>query len=284
MASSKGSPGPHDRRNPRTQCIKLTRLRKRCKRDAIGTTKLCKAHKALAELEAAGTPNEDRAGNLGGSVYPEPEPADLVKAGIHTSVVKQSKQRMSAFVITEQSRQALDRLGARYDPQLDPKRVLLDNVEAAWRQRQIWEQMLAAIPDDDWQFLGQTPIPGVPQSAKGARIEVIQKFLSEATKVSMRSSKLAIDAGIEERLVRLAEEQSALIADTVRAGIIAGIAALARLGMISEADQAAATDAAIGSAATHLRQLASGEGGPASGTQRSTPEIYEGIAHEVKAS
>jgi hypothetical protein len=105
------------------------------------------------------------------------------------------------------------------------------------------------------------------ESAKGARIETIQRFLTEATKTAARTSKLAIDAGIEERLVRLAEEQSALIADTVRAGLIAGIGSL----RLSPAAEAAAIAAAVGQAATHLRALAAGQG----------TEVYEGIAVKV---
>jgi hypothetical protein len=115
--------------------------------------------------------------------------------------------------------------------------------------------------------VGKVPIPGQLDSARGARIETIQRFLTEATKTAARTSKLAIDAGIEERLVRLAEEQSALIADTVRAGVIAGIGTL----RLSPQAEAAAIEAALGQAATHLRALAAGQSG----------QIIEGIAVEL---
>lgn len=308
MASSRNRPGPHDRKvdpetglpRPKPKCVQLTRLGKRCKRDEVGKgVHLCKTHDSLAKANMAAsqhsTPEDaptrtrqrdrrrqqvaDQGGDPDLDSGPSPEPSDLVVAGV-TSAAK--RKAATTFVINQQARDALRRLGKNPDPALDPKRVLLDNVESAWRQRQVWEQMLMAIPEEDWSSLGQTPIPGVPGTSKGARIEVIQKFLLEATKVSTRTSKLALDAGIEDRLVRLAEEQSALIADTVRSGILAGIAALFRLGIISEADQAAANEAAIGSAANHLRQLASGEGQNEQGvTRRAEPEIYEGIAEDM---
>lgn len=177
-----------------------------------------------------------------------------------------AKASASRFVLNEQSRDALRRLG-QPDNVTDPKQALMDTVRSAWRQRQVWEAMLNAIPEEDWSHVGEVPIPGVPYTAIGARIEIIQKNLGEATKTAARSSKLAIDAGIEERLVRLAEEQAALIADTVRAGLIAGIGAL----HLSPAAEQAAIEMAVGQAATHLRALAAGDG-----------MIFEGIAEEVK--
>lgn len=176
------------------------------------------------------------------------------------------KGAASSFVLSEQAKHALSRLGV--DPgRADPKVLLLDVVRSSWQQAQVWEAMLASVPPSDWAFVGKVPIPGNMESAKGARIETIQRFLTEATKTAARTSKLAIDAGIEERLVRLAEEQSALIADTVRAGLIAGIGSL----RLSPAAEAAAIAAAVGQAATHLRALAAGQG----------TEVYEGIAVKV---
>jgi hypothetical protein len=132
--------------------------------------------------------------------------------------------------------------------------------------------MLASVPEDDWSQVGTVPIPGLLSSQRGSRIEVIQKNLSEATKVAARMSKLAIDAGIEERLVRLAEEQSALIADTVRAGVIAAIGALEAQGLISPAMASQAQEAALVSAATHLRLLAAGN-----------EDIIDGSAEDISA-
>lgn len=249
VASSKGSPGPHDRRRPRTQCIKITSFGKRCRRFAVGQTKLCKGHANQAAAEAAGEPT---AGQL--ATPPDPTVGDMTTGGIVTSV---QKRGLAKFVINEQARQALKRLG-QPDPSTDPRRTLLEAVASAHNQRLVWEQMLAEVPEADWAMLGVTPIPGSSLSATGARIEAIQKFLGEATKSAARISKLAIDAGIEERLVRLAEEQSAMIADTVKAGIMAAFAVFIRELRLSKADQDRVLGLALGDAATHLRQLEAG--------------------------
>lgn len=172
----------------------------------------------------------------------------------------------SKFVLNQQATAALKELGKPLGHS-DPKITLLDVVRSAWQQAQVWEAMLASVPTEDWEHVGKVPVPGSLPSAKGARIETIQRFLTEATKTAARTSKLAIDAGIEERLVRLAEEQSALIADTVRAGLIAGIASLG----LSSVAEALALQAAVGQAATHLRALAAGQ----------SDEIIEGIAVQV---
>lgn len=245
MASSKGSPGPFDRLPgvPRKQCIRQTKSGRRCKRWATRGSKLCRGHRDDFILD--------------------PPPEATARGGLTRRV----RASVSGFVLRQQAREALAKLG-QPNQMHDPKQVLLDTVMSAHRQRQIWESMLQAIPDEDWTHLGEVPIPGLRSSAIGPRIEVIQKFLEETTKTAARASKLAIDAGIEERLVRLAEEQSALIADTVRAGIVAAIGTL----RLSPQAEAKAIEAALGAASTHLRALAAGDG-----------QIIEGIAEEVHA-
>lgn len=250
MASSKNSPGPHDRPPgvPRQRCIKLTRGNQRCTKWATVGSKLCKSH-----LEGA------RTGPL--------EPEDAARRMVTKALTFDQRQAVSTFVLNEQAKAALQRLGLQVG-RTDPKVTLLDAVRSSWQQAQVWEAMMASVPPEDWEQVGKVPIPGSLDSARGARIETIQRFLTESTKVAARTSKLAIDAGIEERLVRLAEEQSALIADTVRAGLIAGIGSL----RLSASAEAAAIEMAIGQAATHLRALAAGQPG----------EIYEGIAVRVE--
>lgn len=243
MASSKNSPGPRDRNpnNPRERCKQITRLGKRCQRWAARGG-LCKYH--INVLKGAHTP-------------PDPTVHDELKAGEASKlrsqlekagVGKPGRTSYTQFIVSEQARAALKRLGApNPDGITDPKRILLDSVESAWRQRQLWEALMAAVPEEDFAWLG-SDLP------KGARIEIIQKQLLETTKVAARASKLAIDAGIEERIVRLAEEQAALIADTVRTGVVAAIGSL---GLSAHAEKVA-LEAALQSAGTHLRKLAAG--------------------------
>lgn len=288
MASSKNSPGPHDRRPladgtipPRKHCKALNRFGKPCKRWATSGSGLCRFHLNVESVQT-----------------PDPAPSDVVRAGISTGVVKKARaagekaapksnywQSRTDQVVTRQAKDALTRLRIPLPPgeRVDPKMVLLDSVNSSWRQRQVWEAMLAAIPDEDWAHVGEVPIAGIPSSTIGARIETIQKHLTEATKIASRISKLAIDAGIEERLVRIAEEQSALIADTVRAGLIAGVAALAKEGLISPAAEKAAIEAALGAAGSHLRQLAAGinpDGSPLT-TDDPDKALIEGSFKEV---
>lgn len=274
MPSSKSSPGPHDRdpNKPRQQCIAINRFNgKRCRRWATqGRTKLCRLHFAKAKNDPAyaeavtkpvtkgakGTAGSSTGIQEGPGGGPDPSPGDSVRAGVSMNLKKQSKSA-TALVISAQSKAALAKLGQPYDPSAtrqDPKEVLLALVASAWQQAQVWQAMLATVPDADWAKVGMTPVPGDPVSSKGARIEAIQKFLGEATKTAARISKMAVDAGIEERLVRIAEEQQALIADTVRAGLIAGIAQL----HLNPQAEKAAIEAALGSAANHLRRLAAG--------------------------
>jgi len=240
---------PHARRPglARQRCIKLTSAGHRCTRGATTGAKLCKQH--LAEVQPYAL-----------------EPGQVARRNTVRAVSAAQRNNLSAFVLNTQATQALDRLGIDIG-RADPKVILLDAVRSSWQQAQVWEGMLASVPPEDWAYVGKVPVPGNMESARGARIETIQRFLTEATKVASRTSKLAIDAGIEERLVRLAEEQSALIADTVRAGLIAGIGSL----HLSAQAEAAAIAAAIGQAATHLRALAAGAGG----------EVYDGIAVRV---
>lgn len=244
MASSRNSPGPRERAIgvERQKCIKITFHGTRCKRWATRGSKLCRGHREEIILD------------------PPPE------ARVRGNVTRKVKSSITGFVIGQQARSALAKLGVR-DAGSDPKSTLLDMVRSSHQQALVWEAMLNSVPDEDWAAIGQVPIPGLIATAKGARIETIQRFLGEATKSAARASKLAIDAGIEERIVKLAEEQSALIADTVRAGLIAGIGAL----HLSPEAEAAAISSAVGSAAHHLRALAAGG-----------QEILDGVAVKVE--
>lgn len=309
MASSRNSPGPHDRRvDPQTgelpdkpKCIKITKLGRRCTRDAIGRSKLCKSHKAIADNQAAlaeerkrpwadNETNNARRKTSAAKFGPDaptgkasPTPTGIMRGGITTQVKKEGKRRaLGNFVINEQARAALAKLGnPNAKTATDPRQTLLDTVASAWRQQQVWEQMLALVPEEDWAFVGMTPVPGSQNSAKGARIEAIQKYLGEATKSAARISKLAIDAGIEERLVRLAEEQSAMIADTVKAGILAAMAALVRELRLSVPVQDRIYAEAIGAAATHLRLLEAGIAGDQELPPAATATTVEGEFTEV---
>lgn len=295
-SSTKKSIYPHARSpeaGPRSQCIAINRVNgKRCRRLVTkGRAKLCRLHLAMVRA------NPELEGDLTSGPQPKPKltPAQQVKAdrltgsegsdrpieaavkrGITTSLTRRHKSA-TQLVLTANAKNALRKLGQPYDPSAqrqDPKEVLLGLVASAWLQQQVWAAMLDAIPNEDWQWIGVTPIPGNQATSKGVRIEQIQKLLGDATQRAARISKMAIDAGIEERLVRLAEEQQALIADTVRAGLIAAMAGFVQQLHLTKAQEAQALDAALGAAANHLRRLASG----------APPEVIDGVATVIDKS
>lgn len=249
-----------------TQCVYVNpRTGHRCVRRPFNPqTNLCRFHYEVV--------NEDRDASRGQGPQDGPVPSkiDLTKAAL-TNDVRRKGKSASSWILNEQAKNALIKLGnPMLDPVSDPKVVLMGMVNSAWRQVQVWEAMLASTPEEDFALIGQPPIPGSMASSKGARIEALQRMLLESTKVAARTSKLAIDAGIEERLVKLAEEQANLIADTVRSGILIALAAVAKEFGLGDAFKARANDIALSTAAGHLRVLAAGG-----------PEIVEGIAHVV---
>lgn len=253
---------------PRTRCIRIAPTTKtRCKYYSYNPrSRLCKTHEDEALIASGLKPRHEK--------DPAKVAAKVAEAQV-TKIVKSTARNVSNFVITQQARDALATLGSPYATRMDrdPKRILLDAVRSAHDQRLVWEAMLASIPEEDWAMIGTPGLPGSIDLSKGVRIEKISQFLQEATKSAARISKLALDAGIEERLVHLAEEQSALIADTVRAGVLAAIDALLKQGTLTPAGAELAKSQALGAAATHLRQLAAGG-----------KEIIEGVATEMDTS
>lgn len=260
---------PHVRQTPIDPttdylCSAINSLNKRpCKRKA--TTRrngFCRLHLQIAAQKAAGTYDP----TLGtGGHQPDPSRTDQISGGITKALRREAAQAAATgkltptqannVYVTERAKQALDKLGQSTDlNSLDPKLVLLDMVHTAHQQVMLWKAMLMGTPDADWALVGTPPIPGVPSTAGGARIEAIQKHLDAAIKNAAKISATAISAGLSERMVRLAEEQSALIADTVRASVIAAIGSL----RLSPAAEQSAIDAALGAAANHLRSLSVG--------------------------
>lgn len=270
MASSKGSPGPHDRdpSRPRPKCTQKTRNGKPCSNYAEqGAARrlqanpdaevLCRPHRLQAEALAA-TGEYPVPADIG-STDNQGTPTGQTRGGIKTQM---SNEVAHALLVSERSRQALDRLGLLSEGEgndsVDPKQVLLDSVTSAHRLRQLIEAMLASIPESDFADIGMSPLPGAPNTHKGARIEFLITKLEATQKSAARISKMALDAGIEERQVRIAEEQQALIADTVRAGLVVAIELLKSTGALTDAAADVAMEQALAGAAAHLNKLASG--------------------------
>lgn len=262
---------PHVRQTPvnpatdyKCSAITSTLPHRPCNRKA--TTRrngYCKLHLQIAAQKASGT--YDPHVSTYNKAQPDPSRTDQISGGITKALRKEAAavaatgkltpSQANNVYVTERAKQALEKLGQSTDlNSLDPKLVLLDMVHTAHQQVLLWKAMLMATPDEDWANLGMPPIPGLKATAGGARIEVVQKHLEAAIKNAAKISATAITAGLSERMVRLAEEQSALIADTVRAATIAAIGSL----KLTPQAEAAAIDAAMGAAANHLRALSIG--------------------------
>lgn len=116
---------------------------------------------------------------------------------------------------------ALKKLGVEV-VQRDPREVLLEQVynSAAMAQalagmiRDLEERQLKAIGDIDYISTddGVVPVPDPEGSVAQARLDLYAQWVDRAARVA----KMALDAGIEERLVRLAEGQATLIVQTMR--------------------------------------------------------------------
>lgn len=120
-----------------------------------------------------------------------------------------------------QTVKALKQLGV--DPvQRDPREILLEQVYSsaamadalAGMVRDLEQKHLEGIgaldyvPTDD----GVVPVPDRDGSIAEARMTLYAQWVDRAARVA----KMALDAGIEERLVRLAEGQAQLIVQTLR--------------------------------------------------------------------
>lgn len=116
---------------------------------------------------------------------------------------------------------ALKKLGVDV-VQRDPREVLLEQVynSAAMAQalaglvRDLEERHLKAIGDIDYISTdeGVVPVPDPEGSVASARLELYAQWIDRAARVA----KMALDAGIEERLVRLAEGQATVVVQTIR--------------------------------------------------------------------
>lgn len=123
---------------------------------------------------------------------------------------------------------------------LDPVDGLLEVVAHTWAMRRALERMVdglslagghafredgAAETEDGTQLVGYVPVePGAlwgPDHKGDAKPHVLVTMLADWTDRHARACKLAIDAGIEQRRIELAEGQAQQLADVLRAGMAA---------------------------------------------------------------
>lgn len=172
--------------------------------DGLGHGKLCAARKRQGEgtcTQIAGW----------GTTHPGTGPCKLHGGSTATHI---------SAARTEQARRAVATYGLPRD--IDPAAALLEEVHrtaghVAWlgeRIRELDESALAWGPTEVAEKTA-TEFPGV-DSKEAARPSVwLDLYHRERTHL-VRVSKAALDAGISERLVRLAEQQGAMLAEVIR--------------------------------------------------------------------
>lgn len=123
----------------------------------------------------------------------------------------------------------LKKVGATGIAHRDPREVLLDTVTRAHQMVAVLDAMVREFTSEDMELLGYegdievvavgrvaTAIPtskGLRASHIKAVLDLHGKWIAEAARIS----KATVSAGVEDRLVRLAEQQSRVIADVIRA-------------------------------------------------------------------
>jgi len=122
----------------------------------------------------------------------------------------------------------LQKLGEKVEPweRIDPREALLDVVQQAYTLKSALEFLIKDLSESDIKGVGATMTIDtedgqivVPHSG-GAKSVVRMKLYNEALDRCAKVSKMALDVGIEERLVRLAEKQSEVIAMVIRKAVI----------------------------------------------------------------
>lgn len=113
----------------------------------------------------------------------------------------------------------------KVDPTMkDPRDALLETVSICAQMRDGILELIKALEPEDYERIGELQSPGMasifPDASRGARAEILLNMLAEWTMNTAKAAKLALDAGVEERLVKLAEQQNKIIVEAVIGGLI----------------------------------------------------------------
>lgn len=123
----------------------------------------------------------------------------------------------------------LQKVGAVGSARRDPREVLLDTVSRAHQMVAVLDFMVREFEGEDLELLGlenemrvvqvgrvAAAIP-TKQALRASHIKSVLDLHGKWVAEAARISKMTISAGIEDRMVRLAEQQSRVIADVIRA-------------------------------------------------------------------
>lgn len=109
----------------------------------------------------------------------------------------------------------------------DPRTVLLETVTEAHNMVAVLRQMVQELTDEQLADLGyEGEVRGVgpfqvstQRAMRAARAKAVLELHGKWTKQAAEIARMTVQAGVEERLVRLAEQQSRIIADVFRAAL-----------------------------------------------------------------
>jgi len=133
-------------------------------------------------------------------------------------------------VALQKAVKALRSLGEHVEPweRVDPREALLDVVHQAFTYKDALQYLINDLDEKDIEGIGKmmlvpSGVEGVGDiqvpHAGGAKSVVRMKLFEAALDRCARVSKMALDAGIEERYVKLAERQSEIVAEVIRASV-----------------------------------------------------------------
>lgn len=140
--------------------------------------------------------------------------------GTHGGRAPQVKAKAEARVNEAKARAAVERLNLRRE--IHPNDALLEEVYRAAGAVAWLDQMVQSLESDDMVWgrteeveKGSGEYPGT-DTTSAAELNVWVRFWQGERDRLVRVSKAALDANIDERRVRLAEQQGALVADVVK--------------------------------------------------------------------
>lgn len=140
------------------------------------------------------------------------------------STMAAAQERMALHKAVE----TLKKLGQEVQPweRKDPREALLDLVHQSWSLKEALQFLVNDLEEEEVKGIGEmervTDEMGstslIPHSG-GAKAQIRIKLLEGAMDRAARLSKSALDAGIEERMVRLAEQQANTVAEVIRIAV-----------------------------------------------------------------
>ena len=155
----------------------------------------------------------------GGTCQKPPEPGGT-RCRMHGGASPQAKAKAAERVAVAKAEVEVARLGARRD--IHPADALVELVQFTAGEVAYWRQRVNDLDDDDLVWgrtsevdKGSGEFPGT-DTTKEAKPNIAYVMLERSSDRLAAYASAALKAGVEERRVRLAESQGALVAQAIR--------------------------------------------------------------------